>query len=154
MNQLSSRALGALTVLVVLTLWQVGPGLGLVDPRLIPPFGAVLRRFANEWFEHAFYNDLGATLLRVGLGLLIAAGIGIPLGLAMGHWRRVDRLFSLVVDLFRSIPATAFVPVALILFGIGHGMHILVVFIAAIRLFALGVRLDLLSSNPPCSAFH
>jgi NitT/TauT family transport system permease protein len=132
MTPLSSRVLGALTIVLVLALWQVGPNLGLVDPRLIPPFSAVLRRFANEWFERAFYTDLGATLFRVGLGLLIAASIGIPLGLAMGHWRRIDRLFALVVDVFRPIPATAFVPIALILFGIGHAMHIVVVSIAAI----------------------
>ena len=132
MSALSSRILGIGTIVLVLMLWQVAPTAGLVDPRLIPPFSAVLRRFAGEWIERPFYADLGATLLRVGLGFGLAAFIGIPLGLAMGHWRPVDRALALTINVFRPVPATAFVPIALIVFGIGHEMHILVVFIAAI----------------------
>jgi ABC-type nitrate/sulfonate/bicarbonate transport system permease component len=132
MTKRMSRGLGGLTILFVLALWQAGPTLGVVDRRLIPPASAVLERFVTEWFEHSFYIDLGATSFRVLLGLLIAVAIGVPTGIAMGYSLRVNRMLALTVDAVRPIPATAFVPVGLILFGIGSGMHIFVVCIAAI----------------------
>lgn len=132
MTKGASRSLGAMTVALVLAIWQLGPSLGFVDARLIPPASAVLQRFALEWAHRGFYLDLEATLLRVTFGLLLAAAVGIPIGLAMGRSARVYRALALTVDLIRPIPATAFIPIALIVFGIGSGMHTFVVFIAAL----------------------
>ena len=74
--------------------------------------------------------DLLATLFRILAGFTLAAVVGIPLGLAMGYWRAAYRLFGLTVEVVRPIPASALVPVAAIVFGIGHSMHIIVIFIA------------------------
>jgi NitT/TauT family transport system permease protein len=122
--------LGLIATLVVIALWQLMPTLGWVDRQLVPPASAVLARFAAEWSESAFYPDLLATLFRILAGFGLAAFIGIPLGLAMGYWALAYRMFGLTIEMIRPIPASALVPVAAIVFGIGHSMHIVVIFIA------------------------
>jgi NitT/TauT family transport system permease protein len=123
---------GVVTVGLILMFWQAAPSWGLLDPLLIPPASAVLARFVVAWGDYTLYRDISATLLRVGSGFIIAVGIGIPLGIAMGHWAQIHRMFTVVIDAVRPIPATAFVPVAVIIFGIGNSMHAFVVFIAAV----------------------
>ena len=122
--------LGLVTTLAVVVVWQLTPALGWVDRQFIPPATAVFGSFAAEWGEWAFYPDLLSTLFRILAGFALAAIIGIPLGLAMGYWRMAYRLFGLTVEVLRPIPASALVPVAAIAFGIGHSMHIVVIFIA------------------------
>jgi NitT/TauT family transport system permease protein len=122
--------LGMAASLFFVAVWQLLPTLGFVDRQLVPPASAVLARFAAEWGEGAFYPDLLATLFRILAGFALAALVGIPLGLAMGYWGAAYRLFGLTIEVVRPIPASALVPVAAIVFGIGHSMHIIVIFIA------------------------
>jgi NitT/TauT family transport system permease protein len=121
---------GLTTVLLVLTAWQIGPNSGWIDRQLIPPASAVFQRFFLQWADPEFYVDLVATILRVGGGYLLAVFVGVPAGLAMGYWATLHRMFALTIDVVRPIPATALVPIAAIVFGLGHSMHISVVFVA------------------------
>jgi NitT/TauT family transport system permease protein len=124
--------LGFLTICIVLTLWQVASISGFIDRAIIPPASLVFQRFAAQWVDATFYPHLWATLFRIGVGFALAAVVAIPIGLFMGYWSRVYRLFALTIDVLRPIPASAFVPLALIIFGIGNAMHIFVVFIGAV----------------------
>jgi ABC-type nitrate/sulfonate/bicarbonate transport system permease component len=124
------RIFGLVTVVLVLAVWEWAPHGGLFDPKLLPPASIVFDRFLREWVEGAFYVHLGATLLRVAVGLALAAFVMIPVGLAMGYWRAFGRMFTLTIDVIRPIPSTAFVPVAIIAFGIASPMHVFVVFLA------------------------
>jgi ABC-type nitrate/sulfonate/bicarbonate transport system permease component len=121
---------GVATVLVVLAAWETSPSWGLIDRNLIPPASDVLVRFVLQWGNAEFYPHLWATLLRAGGGLLLGAVVAIPLGLAMGYWAILHRMFAVTIDAVRPIPASALVPVAILAFGIGHEMYIFVVFFA------------------------
>jgi len=123
--------LGIATSLVFLALWQISPTLGWIDPQLVPPATAVIHRFIVQWFDPSFYHDLAQTIIRVGGGFVLAAAISIPAGLAMGYWSVAHRMFALTVEVIRPIPASALVPIAALIFGIGNMMHISVVFLAA-----------------------
>ena len=62
----------------------------------------------------------------------IAAAVGIPVGLGLGLSRTFRRLFDPLVQAFRSIPVTAWLPIALAWFGLGEGSARYLVFIGAV----------------------
>jgi NitT/TauT family transport system permease protein len=62
----------------------------------------------------------------------LAVGVGVPLGLALGLSRRAADLLDPLVQGLRSIPITAWLPIALIWFGLGEGAARYLVFIGAV----------------------
>lgn len=66
------------------------------------------------------------SLWRLGLSFLIAAMVGIPLGILMGLSRLADELIDPLVELLRPISGIAWIPLALFIFGVGHELPIFI----------------------------
>jgi NitT/TauT family transport system permease protein len=96
------------------TPWQVVTGL------------AELLRNGTLW------DHVGASLMRVGAGFSLAVAVGVPLGLWMG---RVDGAFSTLNPLFqmlRPISPIAWIPIAILWFGVGDASPIYLIFISSV----------------------
>jgi ABC-type nitrate/sulfonate/bicarbonate transport system permease component len=114
----------------IVIVWQIALVLTGADPSLLPPpllTGETLVEMvvSGEIFEHA-----GMSLGRVLSAWLMSACVAIPLGLAMGRFRMFERIVDPVVELFRPISPLAWIPMAIIWFGIGESGKIFVIFIA------------------------
>ena len=72
--------------------------------------------YSGTWFAHA-----GNSTYRVLIGFLIAAVTGITIGALIGWFRLVSDLIDPVIQVMRPIPITAWVPFAVIFFGIRDG---------------------------------
>ena len=91
---------------------------------------------------------VASALLFSGKRLLIAYGlaafVGIPIGLGMGLNAWINAFFDWIIEIFRPISGIAWIPVLLLVFGIGDKLPISIIFIAAIFPFILktanGVR--------------
>jgi len=66
------------------------------------------------------------------IGYLLAAGIGVVLGLMMGYYKPVYCLFEPIVELLRPIPSPAYIPVIILFLGIGSEMKIFMIFLASL----------------------
>lgn len=120
----------AYAAVAIVAIWQIALVLTGADPSILPSPAATGETFigmvANgEIFEHA-----GVSLGRVFTAWLMSACIAIPLGLAMGRFRTFERILDPVVELFRPISPLAWIPMAIIWFGIGEAGKIFVIFIA------------------------
>jgi taurine transport system permease protein len=81
----------------------------------------------------------GATLLPqiwastklVLLGFAVAAGTGVPLGILMGWSRRTEAFINPVFQLIRPIPPLAWIPLAILWFGLGDTSKVFVIWLAA-----------------------
>ncbi|WP_205649361.1 ABC transporter permease [Agromyces sp. LHK192] len=82
--------------------------------------------------------NLGASSLRILVGFAIACGIGIPLGIVMGRSYTMDSLFDPFINLFRPIPATAWVPLVGLLIGWGDQATIFLIALSAFFPIVLG----------------
>jgi NitT/TauT family transport system permease protein len=115
--------------LIVLLLWQLASTLQWVDPRFVPSPITVARslqewmfgptgttQYSGTWFMHAANSSY-----RVLIGFLLAAGSGIVIGCLIGWFRLVSDLIDPVIQILRPIPITAWVPFAVIFFGIRDG---------------------------------
>ena len=91
---------------------------------------------------HALYS-----LGRITLGLLLAVGIGYPVGIFMGHLVRVDRIFSPFVYLLYPVPKIAMLPILMLLVGVGEMSKVLMIFLIIVFQVVIAVR-DAVRSIP------
>nr|WP_255553590.1 ABC transporter permease [Caenimonas aquaedulcis] len=102
----------------------------------MPPPLEVWEAFVRLWSRPYLGSSLGehiaASLRIVAGGWLLAGAIGVPLGIAMGWWKRVRWIAFPVFQILRPVPPLAWIPLAILWLGIGNSARIFVVFIAAI----------------------
>ena len=79
-----------------------------------------------------FWQGVWESLLRLGGGLLVAAAVGIPVGLAIGKYSRLRRLTYAPFQVLRMVSPLSWTPVAIILLGIGSGPVYFLVAVAAV----------------------
>ena len=109
-----------------IALWWLAVLLRLADPVLLPSPAETFTETARAFTHGPLLHDLGRTVSRTVLSFLIACGLGVPLGLALGARESIYRAVEFVVDFFRSTPASALFPLFLVLFGVGEGTKIAV----------------------------
>ncbi len=80
------------------------------------------------------------SLGRIVAGLLLAVGVGLPLGVLMGWSRRADRLLSPLVYLTYPVPKIALLPIVMLLFGLGDGSKTIMLFLILVFQVVIAVR--------------
>jgi NitT/TauT family transport system permease protein len=127
-----------IVIVLIIALWEALTFTGTVAPQVLPgPRSVTLRWLAYLAPAHG-YNpvedgywlawlvsgeliaDLTASLGRVLLGFLIAASLALPLGLAMGTSRLCRDLLDPLMQVLRPIPPIAYIPLAILWFGLGN----------------------------------
>jgi hypothetical protein len=78
--------------------------------------------------------------MRIVLGLFAAVAVGYPVGVLMGHFPRVNRLFAPVLYMTYPVPKIALLPVVMLLFGVGETSKLLLVFLIIVFQVIVGVR--------------
>jgi NitT/TauT family transport system permease protein len=82
--------------------------------------------------KHVLWADIVDSLRRVGVGYLLAVVVGIPLGLTLGWFPGAYQVVNPVLQLLRPISPIAWIPVAIIFFGIGDPATIFLVFLGSL----------------------
>jgi ABC-type nitrate/sulfonate/bicarbonate transport system permease component len=116
---------------VFLSAWQMLSLLGLLDPRLLPSPVEVLVGTATHLTLSQFLADVEASLFRVVSGFLIASLAGVFLGITSGWYRTLGDFVRAPIDMLRPIPPLAWIPAALIWFGLGEPSKIFVICLGA-----------------------
>ena len=114
-------------ILVILAVWQAAAML-IRQPILPSPFVVILV-FFQELVNGSMIPHVLASLWRVLISTLLAIATAAPLGLILGQSQRFDSLFSPVIYILYPIPKVVFVPIILLLFGIGDFPKIVIIFI-------------------------
>jgi NitT/TauT family transport system permease protein len=110
----------AIAPLLVLALWELSVRLSLVSPAVLPPPSQVFLRWVDYARTGELPRDAAASLLRVGVGFAIGTGLALPIGLLMGASERAYGLLNPLVQIVRPIPPIAFIPLAILWFGLGN----------------------------------
>ena len=80
------------------------------------------------------------SLGRIIAGLLLAVGVGLPVGVLMGWSRRADRLLAPLVYLTYPVPKIALLPIVMLLFGLGDGSKTIMLFLILVFQVVIAVR--------------
>jgi sulfonate transport system permease protein len=118
----TARTLGVRFVVPILLLiiWQVVSGWGWLSPTVLPGPLAIVKSYRELWMTGDLQAALPISLQRAGLGLLIGGGTGLVLGVAAGLWSVAERVYDAPLQMLRTIPFIAMVPLFVVWFGIGE----------------------------------
>lgn len=110
---------------VILLIWQ-GLALWLHRPFLPTPLDSFVA-FAHLFREGALWPAFLISTYRVLMSSFLALLTAIPLGVAMGRYPAVNRLCSPMVTVFYPLPKVVFLPVLVVLLGLGNAPKILLI---------------------------
>jgi NitT/TauT family transport system permease protein len=78
------------------------------------------------------WEHIGASLFRVGSGFLLAVAFAVPLGLWMGWVRGAFTTLNPIFQMLRPISPIAWIPIAILWFGVGNASPIFLIFISSV----------------------
>jgi NitT/TauT family transport system permease protein len=105
---------------------------GIIPSYLIPSPHDVFVAFEALLFNGTLFSDTIDTLTRVLLGFVVAAAVAIPIGIIIGWSKTVENYLSFTIGLLRPIPPIAWIPFAILWFGLGLGSAIFVIFVGSV----------------------
>jgi NitT/TauT family transport system permease protein len=124
-------ALGVAFFVLLFAAWAAATFGGIVSGTFLADPITMLESGWRLFAVHGFHVDVGLTVWRVIGGFLIAAAIGVPLGILMGAYKPVEAFFEPFVSFARYLPASAFIPLLILWAGIGEAQKLTVVFIGS-----------------------
>ena len=142
-----SLGLGIGGFVVVVAVWAVLTYGGLIEPLFLPKPGTVATALYDMFVHEDFLSDVWASTYRIMVGFLAAAAIAIPLGIAIGSFRAIQALFEPIIAAIRYMPASAFLPLLIIWFGIGQTEKMAVIWFGVF--FPLTLMIADVSANVP-----
>jgi sulfonate transport system permease protein len=131
LRSLRAPALALTGLFAFLLLWEAIPYFGLVNPAFLPGPSALPSAFLREVKSGAWLSAIMGSLGHYFIGLFTGAGLGIALGVLTGMSKIAEETTAWVVRLLRPIPGLAWVPFAIIWFGVNPQ--------AAVFIIAIGV---------------
>lgn len=126
----------AAVLCAVLALWVLASALGWVGGGRFPSVSEALQALGQiartGYADGLLLAHAAHSVQLVAMGFLLASGIGVALGIAMGMSRSVDAMLGPVFSLLRPIPPLAWIPLAILWLGLGDGAKIMVICLAAL----------------------
>lgn len=123
---------GLVSVILIAAAWQAASLLGWLNPYLLPPPTKVLCAFKDAAQGGILFIYLAASLRRVLTGLALGFAAAVPLGVLAASRAGIRAYLLPVIELLRPVPPIAWIPLAILWFGIkGNGASNFITFIAA-----------------------
>jgi NitT/TauT family transport system permease protein len=135
---------------VVLILWQLATQLEVLGPQFGPIFSPASagRALAALFASGEIWPHLVASLRRVLVGLVVAASVGIPVGVIIGYYRRAEAASQVVFQFLRMISPLAWMPITIIVLGVGDRPIYFLIALAAVWPFIINTAHGLSRVNP------
>jgi len=124
--------------LALAILWEAGARLALAEPMLLPPLTQVLARGWHLLLSGRLLGDLAASAWRVLLGFGLALVIALPGGIALGLYPPLERATALLLSALRPLAPPAWIPLAILWFGIGDAPAVFIIFIGTCSSMLVG----------------
>jgi len=139
---------GLIVPLLLLVVWESCSRAGVVSSVVLPspsavmaswlasvkpvrPFDVHAGSYLQWFFSGEILRDALSTMSRVVMGFCVGAGLALPLGLMMGASKHVYGLVNPMMQVLRPIPPIAYIPLAILWFGLGNPPSIFLISIGA-----------------------
>jgi len=130
----------ALSVAVILMLWQYGSSTAII-PLLFPSPLGTWRAAMQLLHDGRLLTDIAVSLRRIAFGFLIGSALGVVLGVLMGSFRPVRLAFDPYVQFLRALPALAWIPAAMVWLGTGEESKIALLAYTTVFVVALNTMI-------------
>jgi ABC-type nitrate/sulfonate/bicarbonate transport system permease component len=140
------QTLRLLSVLTLALLWEFAGRTG--NARLLPPLSHV----ATAWFDllisGQLFHALSISLQALTIGFALSVLFGVPLGLLMGRYRRLNEFLEIYMTALLTVPMISFIPFLVIAFGLGLHSRIWIVFLFAFVIIAINTTAGVRNVDP------
>lgn len=126
-----------ISLLVFFGAWYVCTAVLKLKPDYILPspvqvFQAFLIKLTKKAPDGAtLFGHIFASLKVALSGYLLGAVVGVPLGIVMAWFHKIDMFVTPLFDLIRPVPTIAWIPLMILWFGIGLGAKAAIIFVSA-----------------------
>ena len=130
-DKVSTILFAMLSVCLLLLVWQLavsGTTLGKMFPKPIPVFQKFVESLSVPIGQYTLVQHAVFSLYRVFVGFVSGAVVGVILGIAMGRIPVIDAIVKPIFNLIRPIPGVAWIPMAILWFGIGETTKYFIIF--------------------------
>jgi NitT/TauT family transport system permease protein len=129
-SALKAQGISALSILGFIVVWQLAAIL-VNDQLTLPSFIQVVRAFIDNW-SSILAEDLPVSSLHFAIGLVAGLVVALPAGIIMGWFKMADSIMDPIVEILRPIPPLAWIPFAIIWFGITNSAAGFIIFMGAV----------------------
>jgi NitT/TauT family transport system permease protein len=133
-DQVVSALLACVSIGALFLFWYLGTKYRIefyIRFKNVPTPYEVLQQGIQVGLSTKFLVNVVYSLRRIMLGFAVAIAIGVPLGLMIGRYRRVNDLFMPAIEILRPIPAIAWVPMSIMLWPNNEASIVFITFIGA-----------------------
>jgi NitT/TauT family transport system permease protein/taurine transport system permease protein len=96
---------------------------------ILPPPSLVLEEAIKLTATGHLFSHILKSMQRVFIAFVVASALAVPLGMAIGWWKRCEDMIEPLMEIFRPIPPLAWIPLAILWFGIGDTQNIFIIFL-------------------------
>ncbi|MFF6872740.1 MULTISPECIES: ABC transporter permease [unclassified Streptomyces] len=128
-----------LAVTLVLAVWQVLVSAGITEETKLPAPSAVWDGLTDMWLQGTLLEVIWTSVSRGLAGFLLALAIGTPLGLLVARVKFVRAAIGPILSGLQSLPSVAWVPPAVLWFGLNDAMMFTVILLGAVPSIANGL---------------
>jgi NitT/TauT family transport system permease protein len=143
----TSLVVGLVLPAVVLGAWGITTYGGLAPPDFLPSPSETVKGTLQLFIEHDLARAIWVSTQRILIAFLLASAIALPLGVLMGAFEPVNRLFEPVVAPLRYMPISAFIPLLILWFGIYEAQKVAFLFLG-VFVFLLPVVVSAIRAVP------
>lgn len=140
-GELRYPLISAATIVGLLSLWALVTNVFHISAMVLPSPQSIAGNFrtmvVDGYAGHPLWEHILASVLRTLIGFFIGITLAIPLGLWMGYSRTVNAVLWPVFGFIRPIPPIAYIPLAILWFGIGEFSKVLLIFVASFNFTVL-----------------
>jgi NitT/TauT family transport system permease protein len=141
-----------LSFTVLVLIWEIAVRFAGLDSHVLPGPSQVFFSMIELIKDGSIFKHTLASLFRVTVGFLLATILGVPLGIILGRSRTAYLLFHPIINFLRPISPLAWIPLAMLWFGIGDNPAIFLIFLASFFPIVVATTVAVHSINP--TYFH
>ena len=116
--------------LILVAAWAVATSAGWIDPSILPSPAGIVHGWQQLWTEQALLSQIGTSLTRALVGGSVGIVLGLVLGTIAGLSKLGEELFDALLQMLRTVPFLALVPLFIVWFGIGEAPKLLLIALA------------------------
>lgn len=117
--------------IILVLLWQLAANGGAINVQLFPSPAKIAQAFLESVQSGKLQKNILISLERVLIGYFYGALLGVVIGVFFGLSKKAYKLFSFLLEILRPIPIIAWVPVLIMILGIGELSKIIVIMIGS-----------------------
>jgi len=116
--------------LLVVAAWAIATSAGWIDPSILPSPSGLVQGWKQLWTEQALAAQIGVSLTRATVGGATGILLGLILGTVAGLSRLGEEFLDALLQMLRTVPFLALVPLFIVWFGIGEAPKLLLIALA------------------------